>query len=189
MISRVMAHTVYPADFQLVAAMNPCRCGFFGVEGRMCAKAPQCAEDYLAKLSGPFLDRFDLQIEVPAVSPYDLTSGKTGTGSAEMRAQVLAAREIAAARFAAFGAAGLTCNAELKGDMLEKALDMGPELRRFAAESAEKCGLTARSLNRILRLARTIADLQNEKKVSKMHLIEALSYRRGPLTRRPAGKK
>lgn len=188
-ISRVMAHTVYPADFQLVAAMNPCRCGFFGVEGQMCAKAPQCAEDYLAKLSGPFLDRFDLQIEVPAVSPYDLTSGKTGTGSAEMRAQVLAAREIAAARFAAFGASGLTCNAELKGDMLEKALDMGPELRRFAAESAEKCGLTARSLNRILRLARTIADLQNEKKVSKMHLIEALSYRRGPLTRRPAGKK
>ena len=188
-ISRVMAHTVYPADFQLVAAMNPCRCGFFGVEGRMCAKAPQCAEDYLAKLSGPFLDRFDLQIEVPAVSPYDLTSDKTGTGSAEMRAQVLAAREIAAARFAAFGASGLTCNAELKGDMLEKALDMGPELRRFAAESAEKCGLTARSLNRILRLARTIADLQNEKKVSKMHLIEALSYRRGPLTRRPAGKK
>ena len=188
-ISRVMAHTVYPADFQLVAAMNPCRCGFFGVEGRMCAKAPQCAEDYLAKLSGPFLDRFDLQIEVPAVSPYDLTSGKTGIGSAEMRAQVLAAREIAAARFAAFGAAGLTCNAELKGDMLEKALDMGPELRRFAAESAEKCGLTARSLNSILRLARTIADLQNEKKVSKMHLIEALSYRRGPLTRRPAGKK
>ena len=188
-ISRVMAHTVYPADFQLVAAMNPCRCGFFGVEGRMCAKAPQCAEDYLAKLSGPFLDRFDLQIEVPAVSPYDLTSGKTGTGSAEMRVQVLAAREIAAARFAAFGAAGLTCNAELKGNMLEKALDMGPELRRFAAESAEKCGLTARSLNRILRLARTIADLQNEKKVSKMHLIEALSYRRGPLTRRPAGKK
>ena len=188
-ISRVMAHTVYPADFQLVAAMNPCRCGFFGVEGRMCAKAPQCAEDYLAKLSGPFLDRFDLQIEVPAVSPYDLTSGKTGTGSAEMRAQVLAAREIAAARFAAFGASGLTGNAELKSDMLEKALDMGPELRRFAAESAEKCGLTARSLNRILRLARTIADLQNEKKVSKMHLIEALSYRRGPLTRRPAGKK
>ena len=166
-ISRVMAHTVYPADFQLVAAMNPCRCGFFGVEGRMCAKAPQCAEDYLAKLSGPFLDRFDLQIEVPAVSPYDLTSGKTGTGSAEMRAQVLAAREIAAARFAAFGASGLTCNAELKGDMLEKALDMGPELRRFAAESAEKCGLTARSLNRILRLARTIADLHNEKRCLK----------------------
>ena len=176
-ISRVMAHTVYPADFQLVAAMNPCRCGFFGVEGRMCAKAPQCAEDYLAKLSGPFLDRFDLQIEVPAVSPYDLTSGKTGTGSAEMRAQVLAAREIAAARFAAFGASGLTCNAELKGDMLEKALDMGPELRRFAAESAEKCGLTARSLNRILRLARTIADLQNTPKVLKMHIAEALALR------------
>lgn len=105
----------------------------------MCAKAPQCAEDYLAKLSGPFLDRFDLQIEVPAVSPYDLTSGKTGTGSAEMRAQVLAAREIAAARFAAFGAAGLTCNAELKGDMLEKRWTWGRNcggLRRNRRKSA-----------------------------------------------------
>ena len=176
-IARVMAHTTYPADFQLIAAMNPCRCGFFGVKGRMCAKAPLCVAEYTRRLSGPFLDRFDLQIDVPAVDPYDLTAAKKGMSSAEMRAQVLAARAMAAERFKSFGAPELSCNAELKGDMLDEALGLDTELRRFAADAAQKCGLTARSLNRILRLARTIADLQNQKKVSKMHLIEALSYR------------
>ena len=176
-IARVMAHTTYPADFQLIAAMNPCRCGFFGVKGRMCAKAPLCVAEYTRRLSGPFLDRFDLQIDVPAVDPYDLTAAKKGMSSAEMRAQVLAARTMAAERFKSFGAPELSCNAELKGDMLDEALGLDAELRRFAADAAQKCGLTARSLNRILRLARTIADLQNQKKVSKMHLIEALSYR------------
>ena len=176
-IARVMAHTTYPADFQLIAAMNPCRCGFFGVKGRMCAKAPLCVAEYTRRLSGPFLDRFDLQIDVPAVDPYDLTAAKKGMSSAEMRAQVLAARSMAAERFKSFGAPELSCNAELKGDMLDEALGLDTELRRFAADAAQKCGLTARSLNRILRLARTIADLQNQKKVSKMHLIEALSYR------------
>ena len=176
-IARVMAHTTYPADFQLIAAMNPCRCGFFGVKGRMCAKAPLCVAEYTRRLSGPFLDRFDLQIDVPTVDPYDLTAAKKGMSSAEMRAQVLAARAMAAERFKSFGAPELSCNAELKGDMLDEALGLDTELRRFAADAAQKCGLTARSLNRILRLARTIADLQNQKKVSKMHLIEALSYR------------
>ena len=176
-IARVMAHVTYPADFQLMAAMNPCRCGFFGIKGQMCAKAPQCVAEYTRRLSGPFLDRFDLQIDVPAVNPYDLTSGKKGATSAEMRAKVLAAREMAAERFRSYGATGLACNAELKGEMLEEALGMDAEMRRFAADAAQKCGLTARSLNRILRLARTIADLQNQKIVSKMHLIEALSYR------------
>ena len=176
-IARVMAHTTYPADFQLIAAMNPCRCGFFGVKGRMCAKAPLCVAEYTRRLSGPFLDRFDLQIDVPAVDPYDLTAAKKGMSSAEMRAQVLAARTMAEERFKSFGAPELSCNAELKGDMLDEALGLDAELRRFAADAAQKCGLTARSLNRILRLARTIADLQNQKKVSKMHLIEALSYR------------
>ncbi len=176
-IARVMAHTTYPADFQLVAAMNPCRCGFFGSKGQMCTKAPYCVAEYTRRLSGPFLDRFDLQIDVPAVNPYDLTRNKKGATSAEMRAKVLQAREMAMERFRSYGAAGLTCNAELKGEMLEEALGMTAEMRRFAADSAQKCGLTARSLNRILRLARTIADLQNQKIVSKMHLVEALSYR------------
>lgn len=176
-IARVMAHTEYPAAFQLVAAMNPCRCGYLGTKERMCARAPQCAAEYLSKLSGPFLDRFDMRIEVPAVNPYDLTSEVRGTGSAEMLKQVMAVREIAAERLDKMGEKNLLKNAELKGEILEKILDMDENMRLFAAETAEKCGLTARSLMRILRLARTIADLQNEKKVSRMHLIEALSYR------------
>ena len=176
-VSRVEAHTTYPADFQLIAAMNPCRCGFLGTKGKMCAKAPKCAEEYLHRISGPFLDRFDMSIEVPAVSPYDLTSDKRGTSSQEMREQVMKAREIAAERFADFGAKNLCCNAELTGEFLNQALGFDDEMRLFAAKTAEKCALTARSFNKILRLARTIADLQNQKKVAKMHLIEALSYR------------
>lgn len=176
-IARVMAHTEFPAAFQLVAAMNPCRCGYLGTKERMCPRAPKCAAEYLGKLSGPFLDRFDMQIEVPAVNPYDLTSAEKGTGSAEMLKKVKAVRQISAERLDKLGEKTLLTNAELKGEILEKVLEMDDNLRKFAAESAEKCGLTARSLMRILRLARTIADLQNEKKVSKMHLIEALSYR------------
>ena len=176
-VARVEAHTTYPANFQLIAAMNPCRCGFLGTKEKMCAKAPKCAEEYLRRLSGPFLDRFDLQIEVPAVSPYDLTSDKKGTSSAEMRDAVCRAREFAAQRFHDLGCPLLTCNAELSGEFLEKSLGFDGEMRNFAAQTAEKCALTARSFNKILRLARTIADLQNQKIVSKMHLIEALSYR------------
>ncbi len=176
-IARVMAHTEYPAKFQLVAAMNPCRCGYLGTKERMCARAPQCAAEYLGKLSGPFLDRFDMQIEVPAVNPYELTSEEKGTSSQALLKQVERVREICAERLDKIGEKNSLTNAELSGDLLEKILDMDENLRRFAAESAEKCGLTARSLMRNLRLARTIADLQNEKKVSRMHLIEALSYR------------
>lgn len=176
-IARVMAHTEYPASFQLIAAMNPCRCGHLGTKERMCSKAPLCAMEYLNRLSGPFLDRFDMQIEVPPVNPYDLTADKKGLSSEEMLKQVCRVREISAERFDRLGIKNMTLNADLKGEILEKVLDMDENLRQFAAQSAEKCGLTARGLMRILRLARTISDLQNEKKVSKMHVIEALSYR------------
>lgn len=176
-IARVMAHTEYPANFQLIAAMNPCRCGHLGSKERMCAKAPLCAAEYMAKLSGPFLDRFDMQIDVPAADPYELTSSENGTESALMLEKVVMVREICAERNDKLGLKDVFVNADLKGEALEKVLDMDKELRQFAAESAQKCGLTARGLMRILRLARTIADLQNEKKLSKMHLIEALSYR------------
>jgi magnesium chelatase family protein len=178
-ISRVEAHTEYPANFQLVAAMNPCRCGFLGIKEKSCTRAPICAQEYISKLSGPFLDRFDMQIEVPAVDPYQLTDERRGTGSKEMAAQVLRVREICANRLNALGIKDNVFNAELKGEILERVLDMGEDLRQFAAESSEKCGLTGRSLMRILRLTRTIADLQNEKKISKMHIMEALSYRHG----------
>lgn len=176
-IARVMAHIEYPAHFQLVAAMNPCRCGHLGTKERMCPRAPQCALEYLGKLSGPFLDRFDMQIEVPAANPYDLTNGKTGTDSKTMLREVMRVREISAERIDKLGIKNAIVNADLKGEILEKVLEMDANLRQFAAESAEKCGLTARGLMRILRLARTIGDLQNEKNVSRMHIVEALSYR------------
>lgn len=176
-IARVMAHTEYPANFQLIAAMNPCRCGHLGTKERMCPRAPMCAAEYLNKISGPFLDRFDMQIEVPPVNPYDLTDDRKGTSSETMRRDVYRVREISAERFDRLGIKNMWLNADLKGEVLEKVLDMDENLRHFAAQSAEKCGLTARGLMRILRLARTISDLQNEKKVSKMHIIEALSYR------------
>lgn len=183
-IARVAAHTEYPANFQLIAAMNPCKCGHLGTNARQCPKAPVCAMEYLARISGPFLDRFDMQIEVPQADMYELTNAKRGTDSETMLKQVAAAREMCYERLEKFGIKNRLLNADLKGEILEKILDLNENLRSFVAESAQKCGLTARGVMRILRLARTIADLQNEKKVSKMHVIEALSYRR-KLFRKP----
>lgn len=176
-ISRVMAHTEYPAKFQLIGAMNPCRCGYLGTGKKLCTRAPKCAAEYIGKLSGPFLDRFDMQIEVGAVNPMELTDKKKGTSSKEMLEKVKMVREISFERLDKIGIKEMVLNAELKGEILEKVLDMDDNLRKYMGEMAEKCGLTARGVMRNLRLARTIADLQNEKKVSKMHIIEALSYR------------
>lgn len=176
-ISRVMAHTEYPAKFQLVGAMNPCKCGYLGSNGKICSRAPKCAEEYMGKLSGPFLDRFDMQIDVGAVSPYDLTEEKRGTSSKEMAEKVLMVREISCERCDKLGLKDVVVNAELKGEILEKVVELDEVLRKFVSEMALKCGLSARGVIRILRLARTIADLQNEKKVFRMHIMEALSYR------------
>ena len=176
-IARVEAHITYPANFQLIAAMNPCRCGHLGTNGHICSRAPLCAAEYLSKLSGPFLDRFDMQIEVPPADPYELTSDRVGTDSLSMRQKVVQVREICAERCQKLGLNQIVVNANLKGEILDLALDLDANLREYAAQSALKCGLTARGLMRILRLARTIADLQNEKKVSKLHIVEALSYR------------
>ena len=176
-ISRVMAHTEYPANFQLIGAMNPCRCGYLGTKERMCTRAPKCAIEYMSKISGPLLDRFDMQIEVEAVNPYELTSKEKGTSSAEMLEKVEVVREICAERLYKLGIENIRVNAELKGEILEKILDMDEVLRKDVADMAQKYGLTARGVMRILRLARTIADLQSIKKVSRMHVIEAMSYR------------
>ena len=176
-ISRVMAHAEYPANFQLIGAMNPCRCGYLGTKEKMCTRAPKCAIEYMSKLSGPFLDRFDMQIEVEAVNPYDLTSNEKGTNSKEMLEKVEKVREICAERLYKLGVQDIRVNAELKGELLEKIIDMDDVLRKDVADMSQKCGLTARGVMRILRLARTIADLQYIKKVSRMHVIEALSYR------------
>lgn len=183
-ISRVNAHTTYPAKFQLIAAMNPCRCGNLGNPRFECSRAPKCAEEYQAKISGPLLDRIDIQIEVPAVSPWEIADVKTGESSAEILQRVIQARNIQTERFRRFGHSELHTNSELRGDLLEQAVQLDNDAEQLLIAFADKNNLSARAYHRILRLARTIADLQNNEKVLKLHVAEALSYRRALPNRR-----
>ena len=177
-ISRVNAHTVYPAKFQLVAAMNPCRCGYLGNHETECSRAPLCAEEYQNKISGPLLDRIDIHIEVPAVSPWDLADVKQGESSAQILQRVMKARQIQADRFKALGVPQFKTNSELKGDLLEQIAGLDNDAQNLLVTFADKNHLSARAYHRTLRLARTIADLQNCTKILKLHIAEALSYRR-----------
>lgn len=177
-ISRVNAHTTYPAAFQLIAAMNPCRCGHLGNSALECTRAPRCAEEYQNKISGPLLDRIDIHIEVPAVSPWDLAGVKKGESSAVIRERVVKAREIQARRFQQAGQKGIRTNARLSGQLLETVCALDNEAKNLLIAFADKNQLSARAYHRTLRLARTIADLQNESKILKLHIAEALSYRR-----------
>lgn len=177
-ISRVNAHTVYPAKFQLVAAMNPCRCGHLGNHEMECSRAPLCAEEYQNKISGPLLDRIDIHIEVPAVSPWDLADVKPGESSEQVLQRVIKARQIQADRFKALGAPQLSTNSELKGELLEQAASLDNDAQQLLIAFADKNHLSARAFHRTLRLARTIADLQSSAKILKLHIAEALSYRR-----------
>ena len=176
-ISRVNSHTQYPANFQLIAAMNPCRCGYLGQSGQECSRAPKCAEEYQNKISGPLMDRFDIHIQVPPVSPWDISSVKKGESSATIRQRVIAARKIQQERFLQLGHPELHTNSQLKGDLLEQVTVLEAEAKSLLIGFADKMKMSARAYHRTLKLARTIADLQNEKKVSKVHIAEALSYR------------
>lgn len=176
-ISRVNAHVTYPANFQLIAAMNPCKCGYLGQADRECKRAPICAQEYLAKLSGPFLDRIDIKIDVPAVSPWDLAKAPQGEPSAQIQKRVTAARQIQIRRMNELGLEGIYTNAQLSGEALEKACQTDDEAAKILISFADKYKLSARAYHRTLRLARTIADLQNESKILKLHVAEALSYR------------
>ena len=176
-ISRVNAHTSYPANFQLIAAMNPCRCGYLGTKEKECAKAPLCAQEYMGKISGPLLDRIDIKIEVPAVSPWDLANVQKGETSKVIQNRVIAARKIQSVRLEALGETSFHTNVGLKGKLLEAVCIMDKEAEDLLIAFADKNSLSARAYHRTLRLARTIADLQNESKILKLHIAEALSYR------------
>ncbi len=178
-VARANMHVTYPARFQLVAAMNPCRCGYLGVAGHECARAPRCGEDYQSKISGPLLDRIDLQIEVPAVAPWELAGVRTGESSETVRERVLKARAFAASRFEGLH---ITQNAQADGTLLEQIAPMSADAADLLRKAAEKFMLSARGYHRIIRVARTIADLAQSDEISRIHMAEALSFR-NPLRR------
>lgn len=171
-ISRVLAHVTYPARFQCVAAMNPCRCGHLGEAGRECGRAPRCGEDYQGRLSGPLLDRMDLTIEVTPVPPSELARAPAGETSAVVAVRVQAARELQRARF---GAEGPACNAEAAYRDLQEALE--PEAARLLESAATRLNLSTRGQVRSLRVARSIADLAASPAVRRAHVAEALAFR------------
>jgi magnesium chelatase family protein len=174
-VARANAHVTFPARVQLVGAMNPCRCGHLGDPALACSRAPRCAADYQAKLSGPLLDRIDLHVEVNAVTAADLILPPPSEGSAEVAARVAAARAIQTARYA--GTATRT-NAEVDGERLEEVATPDEAGQALLAQAAAAMKLSARGYTRILRVARTIADLDGVRQVGRMHIAEALSYRR-----------
>jgi magnesium chelatase family protein len=174
-VARANAHVTFPARVQLIAAMNPCRCGHLGDAALACARAPRCAADYQAKVSGPLLDRIDLHVEVAAVSASDLVLPAPTEGSSEVRARVAATRDIQTARYAEHG---LRTNAEADGEVLEAVATPDEPGRRLLAQAAEAMRLTARGYTRVLRVARTIADLSGSEGITRIHVAEALSYRR-----------
>ncbi len=170
-VARANAHVAYPARVQLVAAMNPCRCGHLGDPALACSRAPKCAVDYQSKVSGPMLDRIDLHVEVDPVSAADLSLPPPAEGSAEVAARVAAARRVQTAR-------GIRSNAELEGEALEQFATPDEQGRDLLMQAAEKMRLSARAYTRMLRVARTVADLAGAQQVGRIHVAEALSYRR-----------
>ncbi len=184
-VARANAHVSYPARVQLVAAMNPCRCGYLADPAQACSKAPRCGGDYQARISGPLFDRIDLHIEVPAVAAADLALPSPREGSAEVAARVAQARAIQRRRYAGASQGGepVRCNAEADGELLEQVATPDAAGQSLLAKAAENLRLTARGYHRVLRVARTLADLAGSDGISRLHVAEALSYRRIALAR------
>lgn len=166
-MARAAAHVTYPARFQLVAAMNPCRCGYLGDAARECRRAPACGEDYLGKLSGPLLDRIDIVVHVEPVPPAELSRVPQGENTATVAARVAQARQLQGER------TGLIRNAQAPAETVE----LEDEARELAERASERMRLSARGFTRLLRVGRSIADLAGARQVSRRHVAEALSFR------------
>src|SRR5690348_7005484 len=178
-IARANHRVTYPARFMLVAAMNPCRCGRASEPGFSCKRGQnaRCAADYQARLSGPLIDRIDLHIEVPAVTAADLILPPPAEGSREVAARVARARDIQGERYAAIGLPHVRTNAAAQGPVLDEVAKLDPPSLALIHDAADAMRLTARGYHRVLRVARTLADLDGADTVGRLHVAEALSYR------------
>ena len=176
-IARANHRVSYPSRIQLVAAMNPCRCGHAGEPGYSCGRGQNCAEKYQSRISGPLLDRIDMQIEVPAVTAADLVLPPSSDDSATVRERVIAAREIQARRYAVLNMKTVRTNADCPVQRLEDLAQLDAPAAALLREAAEASHLTARGFYRTLKVARTLADLDAEATVGRGHVAEALSYR------------
>jgi magnesium chelatase family protein len=178
-VARANAHVRYPSRFQLVAAMNPCRCGHGGPGKGACGRAPRCQTDYQGRISGPLMDRIDLQVEVPPVTAADMALPAPSEGTAEAAARVAQARRLQSDRAMASGRECVAViNSLAEGDWLETIADLEASARALLSRAAEAGGLSARGWTRTLRLARTIADLEGVEAIRRVHVAEALIYRR-----------
>ncbi len=179
-VSRANHRVTYPARFMLVAAMNPCRCGHAFEPGFSCKRGriDRCTSDYQTRISGPLMDRIDLRIEVPAVTAADLILPPPAEGSAEVAARVAAARDVQTARYAAIGLSkNIRTNAEAPASVLESVAQPDAQGQKLLREASETMRLSARGYHRVLRVARTLADLDGAEMITRLHLAESLSYR------------
>lgn len=178
-VARANLHVTYPARMQLVAAMNPCRCGHLDDASLACARAPKCAMEYRSRISGPMLDRIDIHVDVPAVSAADLTLPPPTDTTEMVAARVLRAREIQRERYKGIDhATPIRTNADAEGEILEQFVVFDTPARHLLQDAIGKLKLSARGYHRVLKVARTLADLEASEAVTRSHIAEALEYRR-----------
>jgi magnesium chelatase family protein len=176
-IARANARVTFPARFQLIAAMNPCKCGLAGTPGHTCRRGDACRTDYQSRVSGPFLDRIDLRIDVPAVTAADMIGPASAEPSAAVAQRVEKARDIQRERYLAEGEPAIFTNAAAGPSLIERVVNPDKESQSLLLQAADRFNLSARAYHRVLKVARTLADLAGVEKVGRPHIAEALSYR------------
>jgi magnesium chelatase family protein len=172
-VARADNHITYPANFQLIAAMNPCKCGYLSIPEKACNRVPDCAKQYQSKISGPLLDRIDIVIDVPQISPFDVHEYKSET-SAQIKERVQKTRLIQQTRYKNDN---INSNGEAGNHLLEKYSALDEESKNLLKRAMDKFKLSMRGYTKILKVARTIADMEGSQNVEKRHLAEAISYR------------